>query len=473
MMQKTTAADIGKAIKSARKMLRLRQCDVAFASGTGVRFLVDLENDVRLYGKPVGVLEQIEGKLVFHLKSWAENQMEISYSLPIANHERKFSEKECKPFFEGLLPDSEEARKAIAKQHGCSDRNIFSLLRAIGAECAGAISFHSIDESVNPMQQTIVKADYKTDAEIEKYIKDKLRSNPLLNGIDDIRLSLAGVQDKICVVLDYKNAATAPIGLPHHGFPSTHIIKPEIPTFAHSAYNEYFCLSLAREVGLKAAYISFRKIGAIPCVVVERYDRKVVTHDNQTYINRLHQEDFCQALCKLPSQKYQNEGGPSLKDCFKVLNKISPVLVRDKLTFIDYVIFNFLVGNTDAHGKNFSLLYNPDSPMPRLAPLYDVLCCQIYSRQHSSKMAMKIGDKYLAKEVFKRHWESFCASINVSFPQFMKRAKELSRIINEKLDTLIEDEKIANPDYIDFAKELKCIIQNNIGDFLKRSGSIS
>ncbi len=184
-------------------------------------------------------------------------------------------------------------------------------------------------------------------------------------------------------------------------------------------------------------------------------------------ITRLHQEDFCQALGKSPSQKYQNEGGPSFNDCFELLKNVSPLLARDWITFIDYILFNFIVGNTDAHGKNFSLLYDTAGFIPRLAPLYDVLCCQIYP-EHSEKMAMKIDSKYLAKDVHKRHWEKFCHSINISFPQFKKRAKEFYTILPLHLNNVIEHEKEIHPEYKEFTKELQILIHENINHFLKK-----
>lgn len=428
----------------------------------------DNQLSVRMHGKPIGTLEYVSGALSFsYLKPWPENQEQISNSLPISMDLRVFSEKECLPFFEGLLPDSEDARKAIARQHGVSERNVFRLLEAIGTECSGAISFHHVDETV--VQHTeIINATEKEDGEIESLILAKLPAYPLLNSIDDIRLSLAGVQQKICVVIDHLNPAEAPIGLPHSGTISTHILKPEIPNFPNSAFNEYFCLTLAKTIGLNAADVTFRKVGTTPCVIVERYDRIWEFQDHKSSVKRLHQEDFCQALRKLPSQKYQNEGGPSLKDCFDLLNDISPHLIMDRLSFIDYVFFSFILGNTDAHGKNFSILYG-FHPLPRLAPLHDVLCYQIYP-EHSLKMAMKIGDKYLAEDVYKRHWERFCASVNISFPKFRGRTLELCHTITSSMDIIISGhEKFDRfKEYIPFAKELQKLIEENINRFKSR-----
>ncbi len=429
-----------------------------------------------MHGKPVGILEQDpNGKMSFrYQESFPSNMQQISHSLPLSMNDRVFSEDECKPFFEGLLPESDSAREALAKRYGISSRNTFSLLQAIGKECAGAISFHDVTDLIIAHESERVDVDFKTDVEIEALIK-KLPTNPLLNGIDDIRLSLAGVQDKMCIYMDHGDR----VGIPKSGSFSTHILKPEIDGFSNSAYNEYFCLSLAKALNLTTVEVKFRKIGEIPCIIVERYDR---LFDMKGY-KRLHQEDFCQALRKLPTQKYQNEGGPSLEDCFKLLDSLSPYLALDRIRLAEYVLFNFLVGNTDAHGKNFSILYGFNT-LPRLAPLYDVLCCQIYEN-HSQKMAMKIGSKYLAEDVFGRHWEEFCKSTGLSFPQFKKEAREMCKRISLFMEGIVSAaEKKAelkrqynlfekndldlHLSYVPFARQLQDVIQKNIDTFLKR-----
>lgn len=432
----------------------------------------DLKLSVRLRGKPIGILGQdAHGKLYFYyLEPFPNNQISISHSLPLSMEKRIFSESECKPFFEGLLPDSEIARQMIAAQHRISAHNTFQLLKVMGQDCPGAISFHTLNDPVYEYEFEKIDADFKTDTEIEAYIK-KLPQYPLLHGLTEVRLSLAGVQNKIGVV--YRDEK---IGIPKKNTPSTHILKPEIDGFENSAFNEYFCLSLAKAAFLNAAEVSFRKIENTPCVILGRYDRSY----NMEGFKRLHQEDFCQALGKIPTQKYENEGGPSLEDCFNLLTSVSADLALDRLKLLGYIIFNFIVGNTDAHGKNFSILYG-FWPLPRLAPLYDALCCQIYSN-HSQKMAMKIGGEYEAKNVFDRHWARFCASAGLSFPEFKKTTHELcqkvSQTMNRKID--LYENKIETPvgdlyeherPYLPFTKELQCVIQGNIDTLLKRLSS--
>ncbi len=154
--------------------------------------------------------------------------------------------------------------------------------------------------------------------------------------------------------------------LPLKGTPSTHIIKPEIEDFPDSVLNEYFCMQLSSECDLNTAKSSILKLKDTLFYVTTRYDRLVENDE----VKRLHQEDFCQLLGVDPSVKYESEGGPNLIQCFKLLRELE-LTATDTIQFLDKVIFNFIIGNGDAHAKNFSILYTDEGP--RLAPSYDLL----------------------------------------------------------------------------------------------------
>jgi serine/threonine-protein kinase HipA len=178
----------------------------------------------------------------------------------------------------------------------------------------------------------------------------ELPKRPLLAGEKGIRLSLAGAQDKIAVRIEGDE-----ISLPFGGAPSTHILKPNVERFAGVVFNEAFAMRLATAVNLPAAKVETRTVEGIEYLLVERYDR---THLESGDLDRLHQEDFCQAQNIVPETKYQKEGGPSFKRCFQLLREAASAPVIDLAHLLDAVIFNYLVGNNDAHGKNFSLLYH-------------------------------------------------------------------------------------------------------------------
>jgi serine/threonine-protein kinase HipA len=177
-------------------------------------------------------------------------------------------------------------------------------------------------------------------------------------------------------------------------------------------------MRLAAAVGLPVPKADIYWLKDKPYYLVERYDRR---KNADGVFTRLHQEDFCQALHVPPELKYENEGGPSLEQCFGLLDmriKSGSMAGKNKITLLQGVIFNYLIGNGDAHGKNFSLLY--DGEAESLAPFYDLLSTVIYSDLHKVKMAMKIGGKYKFADVTDRHWMKLAEAIGVR-PDFMER----------------------------------------------------
>lgn len=379
---------------------------------------------VRLYGLPVGILEQdLRGQMHFAYLDTAARP--LSLSMPLSKKE--YLNNDCVAFFGGLLPESDNARKVLGKKFGISPNNTFSLLKEIGQDCAGAISFHPTDEPVRPHEDFDLEGRCLSDEELVTYIQE-LPIKPLFIGVDDLRLSLAGVQDKAAVCL-----IDGQIAIPQHGCPTTHILKPAIVQFNGTVENEYYCMKLAKRLGLSVADVEIRKAKDIQFLLVKRYDR--IISGNQ--IRRIHQEDFCQALTIPTSHKYQNEGGPSFKQCFDLLRQTStPVVDRTRLAQV--MIFNYLMGNNDAHGKNFSLLYLPNDTI-QLAPLYDVLSTRIYE-DLTKKMAMKIGSKYELDNVEPRHWQQLCQDIGYSYPllkeTLLSQAEAILKAAREEMDLL-------------------------------------
>jgi len=233
---------------------------------------------------------------------------------------------------------------------------------------------------------------------------------PMLAGEEGLRLSLAGAQDKLPVVAEGDR-----IGLPLFNSPSSHILKPAIAGVEGSVFNEGFCLALANALKFDTVKAEIRRISDRNYLLVERYDRQV-TADGR--LMRLHQEDFCQALAVAPEYKYQNEGGPDLSQAFELLRRATRPSAPQILKLLDFAIFNAMVGNHDAHGKNFSLLCTTQGIV--LAPCYDVLSTAVYPNL-TDKMAMKIGSKYRFTELQLRHWERFAAEAGLSPAQVKKR----------------------------------------------------
>ena len=159
---------------------------------------------------------------------------------------------------------------------------------------------------------------------------------------------------------------------------------------------------------------------------------------------REHQEDFCQALGIPPEYKYQAEGGPSIKQCFALVRGVSSSPVLDLQPLLDAVIFNWLIGNNDAHGKNFSLVYRGDvgsGLQTRLAPLYD-LVSTVYYKELSPKMAMKIGGEYEADRIFPQNFERLAQETGLARPMVVRRVAELGNSILSALPTIKKDQPV-------------------------------
>lgn len=399
---------------------------------------------IRLHGKPVGVLEQDSvGKKTFHYNE--DTKTPISLGMPI--REENYGEEQCEAFFGGLLPESETARRIIGKKYGASPNNSFALLKAIGYDCAGAISCHSMDESVEAHRSVPLEGIKVSDNELYAHIQS-LHTKPLFIDVEGLRLSLAGVQDKAAVCLIDNH-----IAFPKDGCPTTHILKPASPYYPGLAQNEYFCLKIAKRIGLAVSNVDLRKIKDIIFLLVERYDRRIANG----HIERIHQEDFCQALSIVTSNKYENEGGPGIKACFDLLMQTTqPALDRNKLAAA--IVFNYLIGNMDAHGKNFSLLHYFPSNI-RLAPLYDTVSTRVYDNL-TPKMAMKIGSKYDADQVLARHWEQLCNTSGYRYVSMVNLIKQLCGEIEKAIE--IEKNELKAKDFYNSIvdKVIKAIEEN-------------
>ncbi len=387
------------------------------------------ELDVWLFADHVGTLNLVEGRLNFsYAPAWLGQPHALALSTSLPLQAEPFDDYKSRPFFAGLLPEG-QMRRLIAQQFQISGQNDFALLDNIGGECAGAVTFLKPGQTL-PVPSSVEGVRWLSDEEVVA-ILDELPRCPMLAGKDGLRLSLAGAQDKLPVVFDGHR-----IGLARNGMPSSHILKPPIRAVEDSVINEGFCMALAEVMQLKPAKSKVHTVLNHSFLLVERYDRVADVQGNRL---RIHQEDFCQALGVVPEMKYQNEGGPDLAQCFDLIRRVTRPSAPHVLRLLDGVIFNALIGNHDAHAKNFSLLYS--GKISVLAPFYDTLSTAVYPTL-TPKMAMKIGSKYKFSEVQARHWEQFAQSAGLAKAQARKRilgfAKSLptaARSLQQTTDT--------------------------------------
>lgn len=346
----------------------------------------------------------------------------ISFSMPL--QEAAYGDRIVRPFFSGLLPD-EGARQRLSGALGISSGNTFGLLEVIGGECAGALSLYPAGEA--PLSSDDDGVEFLSTERLEE-ILGKLRERPLLGGEEGVRLSLAGAQDKLAVCVEGES-----IGLAKGGRPTTHVLKPFIQALDGTVENELFCLRLAARLRLPVPNVEMRRGGAIPFLLVERYDR--ARHEDGT-ITRLHQEDFCQALSVPPELKYEAEGGPGTEASLALIGRATARPAADRLGFIRMLILHYLVGNADAHGKNYALLYS--GGIPDLAPLYDVLCTAAYPRL-DKKLAMAIGGRAVPDTIHLQQWLALVPDTRGAQRLLVKAIAELAGRIGGQADELLAE----------------------------------
>ncbi|MDT8318556.1 MAG: type II toxin-antitoxin system HipA family toxin [bacterium] len=344
-------------------------------------------------------------------QEWLDREDAIPLSLSLPLKPDIFADDLSRPFFGNLLPEA-DVRKAVARNLGISEGNDFSMLEAIGGECAGAVS-------VLPAGVTASDTgEYRAldDKELHEIV-GSLTVRPFLAGREGVRLSLAGVQNKLPIYLKDNK-----IFLPMGSRPSSHIIKPPIRGFLATVENEAFSMALAKRLGLPVPDSDIYR-GIDTLYVVERYDRVACSSGE---LVRLHQEDFCQAMGIPPDQKYESEGGPSLESCFSLLREHSIRPAADIKELINWVIFNYLIGNADAHGKNLALLFTDKGIT--LAPFYDLLSTKVYD-DLADKLSMKIGGENRPDWIQLRHWERFAKSTSIKSRLIIDRLTHMSKII--------------------------------------------
>ena len=382
-----------------------------------------------------GSLESTENRgVIFNYdKNYLQNKnaVPLSASLPLQSEE--FSQKQCIPFFSGLLPE-EDSRKKIADYLHVSETSTLKLLEALGGECAGLISILPEENEVSQSDfysLTAVNYEPLEESRLKDFI-EKMNTRPLMKADEKLRLSLAGAQEKLALA-----KLNGKWYLPLNGAPSTHILKPtRIGTLSTLAQNEYICMKLAKNFGLPVPEVDLLNIAGKDVFVVERYDR-IKKEDS---IQRLHQEDFCQALGIMSTSKYQNDGGPGIADIFGAIKKTCTVPALETQKFLRYVIFNYLIGNCDSHGKNYSLLYK--NRTTELAPLYDAVSTVIYPGL-TDKLSMKIGKHYEIQKVTKEDFSLLAENLDIKSSVVSKIFDDFGSKSSKAFEVLKTDEKVS------------------------------
>ncbi len=366
----------------------------------------------------------------------------LSVSMPLAA--REHGHEVVDAFLWGLLPDNDAVLRRWGSRFQVSARNAFGLVANVGEDCAGAIRFvrpERLAEATKPPAG--VEVDWLDEADVAVRLRTLRADRSAWRTPGDAgQFSLAGAQAKTALVrLDGR------WGVPSGWTPTTHILKPPADEFDGHVENEHLCLALARRVGLPTATSEILWFEDQPAIVVERYDRlrtvrlaaaaQAAGDDERAGgltelaktqpILRVHQEDLCQALGVPPTTKYQSDGGPTPSDVAALLRSHSGRPVEDVATFVDALGFNWLIGGTDGHAKNYSLLHAGGGRV-RLAPLYDLASALPYfhMEERGLKLAMKIGGEYRLANIDGRRWRNLAAELGLDGDETVARIASLA-----------------------------------------------
>jgi serine/threonine-protein kinase HipA len=343
----------------------------------------------------------------------------LSLSLPpvIASHADTTRRKPVANFLDGLLPEDPDVRQRWAQHYGVRPNPMDLLGTPVGEDCAGAVAL-VLPEHVERYLSRRGSVRWLTEAQVGERMRDLEADEAAWSGRDFTgRFSLAGAQAKTALLR--RNGRW---GVPTGPIPTTHILKPGARRFADHALNEHLCLDAARRVGLLVARTRISNFGGQIAVVVERYDRVVAKT-----ITRRHQEDVVQALGLPPSAKYQSEGGPSPETIVALFDKVmpKPIAEESRQRFLDALAWNWIIGGTDGHAKNYSLLLHGSAV--RLAPLYDISSALPYiAHERRARLAMKVGGSYELYVGGRNRWPQAATQLGLAQSAVAARVKQLA-----------------------------------------------
>lgn len=364
--------------------------------------------------RPMGWFGHEAGEFFFEYDpQWLAQPGGYVLAPQFAMGEQRFTGPLVRNFFENLLPEGQVLEDVLAALH-LRQASPFEVLGALGQELPGVPSL------LPPGAERVRQQDYEPLPRAALSLRLGAREEvPLLVANAHTTMSLAGAQDKIGLRFDPQ---TGRLWDSKGQSPTTHILKPDTrqARYAPSAINEYACMKLAKALKLPVPRVWLLRVPEA-VYVVERYDRRLAPSGD---IVSLHQIDGCQLLGHGSAWKYQRAGGlvslPKIAQALRTLN----VRGSDMLTFARWVMFNFLLGNADAHAKNLSVLVDAGRPGFRLAPLYDLVCVRAYG---DTGLALFIGDDEQFDAVGQHSWEAFCTDCGFALKPMLGELSAMAR----------------------------------------------
>jgi serine/threonine-protein kinase HipA len=372
--------------------------------------------------QPVGWLGHEAAQYFFQYDvRWIQDEGSFPLAPQFELRDEPYRGDAVKTFFANLLPEGTPLAEVLS-QMPIRNANTFELVGEMGADLPGVLSV--LPEGQQPdTQQKYSKLPKEA---LSARVKSRALQKPLLTSNAQTRMSLAGAQDKVGLRYDeQRDALYDSVG----GAPTTHIAKPDsrLAKYQPSAINEYLCMQLAHDLHLPVPRVHLLQVPET-VYVVERYDRRVAG----TEVVCLHQIDACQVLGVGADWKYERQGGfvslPKIVNAFRDL-KLSG---KDLLSVQRWVMFNYLVGNSDAHAKNISLMVTREGYS--LAPFYDLLCVQAYGDQD---LALFIGDDSTYAAVGAHSWEAFCDDCGFALKPTLALLRKMANDVRKSWDKTV------------------------------------
>lgn len=388
---------------------------------------IEIKGDMRLVGCIVG--NDYRDAYFTYDHTYLDNSDNRPISVRLPLQEDAYSPTQTQNFFEGLLPEG-FSRRAVANWAKVSEDDYLAILEKLGRECLGAILVLADGESLE-------EGEYKklTLEEVRKLAAEGATKSTAI--LMETHLSLTGASGKVGL---YRDEDKDEWYLPTGRMASTHIVKQSHVRLDGIVFNEYFCMKVASKLGIEVPEVSIINVGNGRddeiLYATKRYDRvKDYVSDTGDLSRpyRLHQEDFSQALGIPASEKYENENKSYLRKMFDLIRKVSANPIEDQMRLWDMIIVNYLLGNTDCHIKNYSLLYSDDLKSIRLAPAYDIVCTRAYGT--TPNMSLYIGGEININKINRDSFAIAAREVGLGERLAMQHFDELC----EKLVGVVQD----------------------------------
>jgi serine/threonine-protein kinase HipA len=410
--------------------------------------------NIWMNGIPVGYWETSRlGNRLSYFDEWLSDEQArpLSLSLPFLPGNQPYQGPLVADYFDNLLPDNDLIRRRLAQRHQIGSIDAFQLLARLGRDCVGAIQL--LPDGETPSDLYEIRGEVLNIEGVAQRLRNTTSTQALgqPNHEDDLRLSIAGAQEKTALLRHEGNWL-----LPHGSTPTTHIFKLPMGLVGHmqadmrtSVENEWLSSKIVSAYGIPIAPCEIEHYEEQKVLIVERFDR--MRSSDASWIVRLPQEDMCQATATSPLHKYQSEGGPGISQIMKLLLG-SDHAEQDRRNFFKTQLIFWVLAATDGHGKNFSIAHLAKGHY-RATPIYDVLSAHPVIGKgrnqispHKAKLAMAVrgtANYYLIDKIQRGHWIAQAQQVGLGaavVEQLITEIIESTEAVIEEVSNLLTDQ---------------------------------